>query len=579
MTVAKKRQRAVTNEPPPEHPDDPGPTAEVEPEAGPPPDPFQGAPSEIDRTREFVDQHGSDLRYCYPRKSWLRWTGSHWSWDAEAEVGRRAEETAKAHLAAEAMKAAGDFSRAKAAMAAASVAKREAMVKGARHHLAVAIEELDSDPWLLATETATIDLRTGEAREHIREDMITQVAPVRYDPKATCPRWERFLAEVLVTEAGEPDPDLVSFVQRAVGYSLTGATSEQCLFLLIGPTGANGKSVLLGVLSKLLADYSATLSFSTLLADRHGRSKGPELLPLLGSRLAAAVEPNAGQRLDEALVKKLTGEDEISVNPKYERVFSFENRAKLWLGCNAPPTLSSGGSAMARRLRVIPFRRTFIDPAEKGRPPHPPMEAELDRGLEEKLRAELPGILRWAVQGALEWQRRGLAPPESVRAAEADYQAENDPIAEWLAVYVRRSPGRPAKVGEAHRSYAAWCEAQGWRPVGPKKLAGLLRQAGFDIKVTKGHGSWLLDHEVTMPAAYAEKAAEPPPNDSVDLGADGCRWVPPYQKSARPPRVESFGQSVPNGTPEQTSLPMSAHADGPVADVDGDPDDIIEEWL
>jgi putative DNA primase/helicase len=479
-------------EPPETDPDDPGPQAELEPETGPRPDPFDHKPTEIDRTREFVDQHGDDLRYCYPRKRWLVWDRRRWTWEAEAEVGRRAEETAKRHLAKEAGYAKVEPERVKEAAKACSVAKRRAMVEGAQHHRTVTVDDLDADPWLLNCRNATIDLRTGQAHKHRREDMITKLVPVRHDPSARAPRWERFLSEVLVTETGDPDPELAAFVRRAVGYSLTGQTGEQALLLLVGHQGANGKSVLLGTLARLLGDYATTIAFGTLLLDHFARNKGPELLPLLGARLATAVEPNAGQRLDESMVKSLTGEDMITVNPKYEGVFSFRPQAKLWLACNTPPRLSSGGDAMARRIRVIPFRRHFS-------------EGEQQRDLAKTLAGELPGILNWAARGCREWQRIGLAPPAAVTLAEQAYQDENDPIAGWLAVHVHRAPGYQTPLTEAHRSYAAWCEGQGLHPVNSRTLAGLLRGHGFTVEKVGGVTK-IADVAVTLPATPEQEA-------------------------------------------------------------------------
>ena len=495
--------------PPPLDPDDPGPQAEVEPEAGPRPDTYDFCPTEIDRSREYVEQQGDDLRYCYARKKhgWLAWDGRRWSWDAQAEVARRAENTAKLHLAKESQYATSEPKRVKAAADACSVPKRRSMVEGAQHHLAVTIDELDSDPWLLNCENVTINLRTGEARAHRRGDLITKIAPVLYEPNARAPRWERFLAEVLVTETGELDSELAAFVQRAVGYSLTGETREQVLLLLVGPRGSNGKSVLLETLGELLGDYGCTLAFSTLLEDRHGRNKGPELLPLLGSRLAVASEPNAGQRLDESAVKSLTGEDRIAVNPKYEAVFEFDNRAKLWLACNMPPRLSSGGDSMMRRIRVVPFRRHFFNPRVKGREPSGPLEGVRDDRLADDLARELPGILCWAIEGCLEWQRRGLASPRSVTLAGDEYQGDNDPIAGWLAAHVCTSPGTKTKMIEAHRSYSAWAEGQGFKPVGSRNLGGLLKGHGYTLRRVGGY-SQVLDVLVTMPATAAEEDAE-----------------------------------------------------------------------
>ncbi len=455
--------------------------------------------TDIGNTDLFVKVHGRDLLYSYPRKKWLCWDSKKWSWEnGELQADKRAEDVAR-RLVNDAIKSFPfDSDEIKHGLNTSCVAKRRAMVQGARHHLAVNLESLDANDWLFNVQNGTIDLGTGDIRRHSRKDMITTVSPVRYDPEATCPRWDRFLQEVLVDGEKNTDNEMISFVQRAVGYTLTGKTSEQKLIMFVGPTGQNGKSVFLKVISKLLGDYSCNLPFTALLDDgksRNTRNKGPELLPLLGARLATAIEPNAGQKMDEAVIKALTGEDEISLNPKYEKVFSFRPKARLWIACNTPPNLSAGGSAMARRLVIVPFHRHFtLD--------------EREENLADKLMGELSGILNWALKGCADWLERGLAAPEAVATAGEEYAAEHDPIKGWLDAYVTPLLGYNEPLSRAYKSYMAYAEAQGFRAPSSRKLADLLRGHGHTVKRSTKGERYVFDVQINLPATSAEENAE-----------------------------------------------------------------------
>jgi putative DNA primase/helicase len=308
----------------------------------------------------------------------------------------------------------------------------------------VLLEQLDADPWLFNVVNGTIDLRTGILRPARREDLITKLAPVIYDPDARCPTWERFLQQIMAGNTA-----LITFLQRAIGYGLTGVTSEQVLLLLYG-TGANGKSTFLEVLRALFGDYARQAEFATFLA-RTSDAVRNDLARLAGARFVTAVEAASGRRLDEALIKQLTGGDPITARFLYQEFFEFTPQFKLFLATNHKPVIRGTEHAIWRRIRLIPFEVTIP-------------QAQQDRTLPDKLRAELPGILAWAVQGCLAWQRDGLPMPTEVHQATETYREEMDTFGLFLADYCivdPTDPTRRATTGELFDAYLTWCRQNG----------------------------------------------------------------------------------------------------------------------
>jgi putative DNA primase/helicase len=343
-------------------------------------------------------------------------------------------------------------------------------------------ERLDADPWVLNVCNGTLDLRTGHLRPHARADLLTKLAPVTYDPGALCPTWEAFLSRIL---AG--DVALIRFVQKVIGYSLTGSTQEQCLFILYG-AGANGKSTLIQTISALLGDYARQTPTESLLVQR-GDGVRNDLARLQGARFVSAVEVEGGRRLAEALVKQLTGGDTITARFLYGEHFEFQPMFKLWLAVNHKPVVQGTDHAIWRRLRLIPFTVTI--PA-----------AEQDKRLTEKLRAELPGILRWAVEGCLAWQQEGLAPPTAVKRATGDYRAEMDVIAAFIRDCCVVEPQRQVSTSELYAEYRGWCEQMGESAVTQKAFGTALRERGCTPGRTSGGRLWVgiaLREEETEP--------------------------------------------------------------------------------
>ena len=323
-------------------------------------------------------------------------------------------------------------------------------------------DALDSNPWLLNAENGTINLRDGSLQPHQRTDYLTKILPVSYCPYATCPQWEAFLWRVLAE-----DQALYDFLQRAVGYALTGDTSEQCLFILYG-FGQNGKSTFLEVLMDLLREYARQADFGTFLQKTQDAVRN-DLARLVGMRIVAAVEADEGKRLSEAVVKQITGGDTITARFLYSEFFDYRPQFKIFLGTNHKPVIKGTDHAIWRRIRLIPFQVTI------------PKE-EQNKHLKDELREELPGILAWAVQGCLEWQRIGLDPPAAVQQATEGYRSEMDVIGSFIADRCVVADYASIQSTSLYKTYEQWCEDNGEKPIAQRELSLRIQERGFDKK-------------------------------------------------------------------------------------------------
>jgi putative DNA primase/helicase len=312
--------------------------------------------------------------------------------------------------------------------------------------IAILPEHLDADPWLLNVENGTIDLRTGELHPHRREELITKLAPVVFDAAALCPTWDRFLKRIM-----GGDRELTDFLRRAAGYALTGDVSAEALFFLVG-SGSNGKSKFLGALRELLGDYARSLNPNLLLASasESANRASPDLMVLRGTRLATCIETAEERALSVATVKQITSTDRIPARALYAETTEFVPTHKLFLATNHRPRVNSADEGTWRRIFLVPFAVTI---PEEERDPH----------LPEKLRAELPGILAWAVSGCLEWQElhggiAGLAAPTRVRQATRSYREEEDVIAPFLADACQLAADARIPKGELFKAYERWAQ-------------------------------------------------------------------------------------------------------------------------
>lgn len=320
----------------------------------------------------------------------------------------------------------------------------------------------DRDPMLLHVRNGTIDLRTGKLREPSREDMITKMAPVTYDPDAPPPeKWLEFQRQIC-----GGDEELLRFKQRALGYSLTGNTDEECLFIAYGK-GANGKSTEQHVIGAILGDYASTTQFSTFTPQRN---EGPrtDIARLSGARFVRASEGSATHQLDEGLVKQTTGQDPVVARFLYRAEFEFVPQWKIWLATNHKPTIKGVDEGIWRRIKLLPY--TFTIPPE-----------QRDRRLRERLMEERQGILNWLIEGCLLWQEHGLGEAASVAQAVHEYQRESDVLAYFIEECCELGEGFSVPVRDLFRTYQTWARANGiQKPYPMQSFSKMLTERGFE---------------------------------------------------------------------------------------------------
>ena len=428
--------------------------------------------TDLGNAERLVALHGRDVRYVYAWARWLVYDGRRWIVDDAGEVERRAKETARGiyHEAATApteaeRKALADH--AKRSEAKSRIADMIALAQS-EPGIPVSPVMLDADPWLLNVENGTVDLRTGDLREHRRDDLITKMAGTRYEVAAPAPAFGSFLDRVL------PSAELQRFVQRVVGYCLTGDVSEQALLFLHG-AGANGKSTLINAILAMLGEYGQQAA-PDLLAAKTG-THPTELADLKGARFAASVEVEDGRRLAESLVKQLTGGDRIKARFMRQDFFEFDPTHKVFLAANHKPVIRGTDHAIWRRIKLVPFEVTVP-------------KKEQDPRLFEKLGAELPGILAWAVRGCSEWQRNGLGEPDEVRRATEGYRSEMDVLAAFLeerCVLLRNAETQATPLYEAYRH---WSDENGERPENQRRFGTRLSERGFEKAKRGGVYYW-----------------------------------------------------------------------------------------
>jgi P4 family phage/plasmid primase-like protien len=419
------------------------------------------------RADRFVGRHGRDLRFVPEREVWLTWEKDRWRLDGDGAVERLAVGMSKAMLVAAGTIPGTDDAAARVRAA----AVKEALACGDRRNIAdfihlarvnpavlLSVDKLDADPFVVGAGNCVIDLRTGAARPYTREDFITRTLACDMDPAATCPRWEQFMDEVF------PDPDVRHFVHKAVGYSLTGDMAEHVFFFPYG-VGRNGKSVFVRTLERsVFGGLSVRAGRGITAAPPNGKYPEGEVAELAGARMILTSETEQGQKLNENVLKDLTGGDTMRGRHLYESGFGFEPVGKLWIVGNHKPTIRGTDDGIWRRVRLIPFTQKFEGDAA-------------DRQLPEKLAAEASGILNWCVRGCLLWQKEGLEMPTVIRAAVDEYKRDEDRLADFLEDCVSESCGGTLDHADLFKAYQRHCEDNGNRhPLTSRSLAKELQE-------------------------------------------------------------------------------------------------------
>lgn len=420
--------------------------------------------TDIRNGRRFVEQHAHEARYCAPLGGWLVWDGTRWAYDDQGATLRMAKATVLA-MYDEASSILDEDKRIKfvrGVVNCESMIRLRAMLESASverevcmHHAA-----FDADPWLLNVANGTLDLRTGELREHRWTDLITKLAPVSYDPQAEDVVLRRYLASCT-----DGNPGLAHYLQKAAGYTLTGLCDEETIFLLLGP-GATGKSTLVEAMLALLGDYAVKTSFDTFLMQRNVGGARPDLVAMRGARMVAAVEPEKGRRLAASTLKEISGGDTLTVRDLYKSPISYRPTFKVWLAANAAPEMDDDDTGLWRRLHRLPFEHIV---AEDERDP------EVKRHLISDGRA---AVLAWAVQGCLLWQQERLHPPAIVRQKTAELRREFDPLAEFIAERCIVETGVECEARALRAAYEEWARTFGAQVISDKEWGRRLKGLG-----------------------------------------------------------------------------------------------------
>jgi putative DNA primase/helicase len=429
----------------------------------------------------LVYWHGDNLQYCEAKKTWFVWNGQYWKPDDSLETDRLAKNTIR-RIYTEAGQCENDIQRKAISTHARNSeanSKIQAMIALAKSEkdIIISAEELDTNAFLLNCQNGTVDLRTGELLPHNRKDEITKIIPVVYDKMAECPRWMRFLDEVFIG-----NKDLIRFVQYALGYSLTGSIQERCMFIAYG-NGANGKSKFLDTIEYILGDYSRHVEPSTFALKREEAGGAREdIARLCGTRFVSSIETSVSHRLNEELIKKMTGDRLITTRNLYEKSFEFEQTYKMWLATNNRPIIKGTDDGIWDRIRMIPFERKFLP-------------EEQDSLLYEKLIAEASGILYWIIEGCLLWQGVGLhlVTPDKVMNANTEYRSDMNTIQAFIDDCCAIEDKAFVTSKELYQLYVEWCLAGGERPESQKMLGSRLQglQHGIVSKKIDNKRTWV----------------------------------------------------------------------------------------
>lgn len=418
----------------------------------------------------FMDTFGKLVKYSYIDKCWYCYNGGYWETDNEGKVAQYIDMTVdnmrneKLHVSADV-----DPEKAKEAWdkflkKTRSNSSKKAILNEVQHRVPVLHGEFDQDKTLLNTSNGYVDLSSGILYEHDIKKMFSQQADVDYTDNIDCPEWSEFLDQIF-----DNDQELIHYIQKAVGYSATGSIKEQVMFILYG-NGRNGKSIFIDTISDILGTYAKSMQADSIMVRQNSSGANSDIARLESARLVTSSEPNEGVRLDEGLVKQLTGGDKVTARYLYGKEFEFKPQFKLWLATNHKPIIRGTDDGIWRRLMLIPFKVQI--PTDK-----------VDKDLKYKLQRESVGILNWIVEGALMWQREGLNPPASVTNASRQYREEMDVISLFVDDCCEVSDSYRAPAGELFKKYQSWANENSEYSMSKQKFGREMRQK-FEMKKT-----------------------------------------------------------------------------------------------
>lgn len=438
--------------------------------------------SDVGNAERLIATFGKIIRYRPGWKNgWLIWSGKHWQIDHDNKIEVLARKVIKLlQQQGHALPMDEDLALLKKEINK-FVLKSEndnrirAMINQAKSHSSIVVKELNKSPFLLNYKNGTLNTKTGKLQEHNRRDSITRLIDLKYDPEAMCPNWTEFINKIFLGNV-----ELIEYIQKSLGYSMTGNASQQCFYILHGQ-GSNGKGTFMKTVQTILGDYSATLKGNSLMEKMGDEGARGDLAKLENKYFVVVNELEENKGFDEALVKSLSsGADEvIPVRRMYEEEFDLRPTFKMWMTTNKLPKIKGTDQGIWRRVRKIPFEYNFEKDAEKN-----------ENFFEEKLLPEMPGILNWALEGCLKWQHEGMQVPDIVKYAIDDYKHDMDPVQRFIEECCIVSETVRANRNSLYDAYCEWCKENKEYTLSAIKLNRRLAEKDFKVVIVRGVKYW-----------------------------------------------------------------------------------------
>lgn len=427
--------------------------------------------TELGNAEWFSDAYAEKALYSN-QYSWLLWNGKKWESDDLGKVERWAAKLFKELWKAEDNEAALKWAR--------SCESRRILTNSlalAKSFLPVRTEELDRHKYLFNVQNGILDLKSGTLLPHSSKYLLTKISSVGYEKDAECPTWEKFLASIFKDEKGNADYELIRYVQKLIGYSMTGDISDQSIYFLYG-SGKNGKSTFINVIHDILGEYARQSNKDTFIANDNKNGANNDVARLVGSRFVSAIESAENEKLDESLVKQLTGGEKVTARFLHKEFFEFTPEFKVFFTTNHRPIIRGTDEGIWRRVKLIPFTVQIA-------------EADRDRDLPVKLRQEVSGILNWMLEGCLLWQKEGLTPPQSVEDASNDYKREMDILHPFLNECCIVEKSSYIELKKLYDSYLTYTLSNREIELKKRPFTRLLESRGFEKYVGAGNKTFI----------------------------------------------------------------------------------------
>ena len=429
--------------------------------------------TDVGNAERFVAMFKDQVKYCTIYKKWFIWNGKRWEQDDTGKIITYAIECVRNIIHDADLLPDGDRRKAliQHSLKSESNSRLKALLDIASGMPAITVrsEDLDQNVWLLNCQNGTIDLRTGKLQPHDSKDFITRICSAEYNPTCAIPLWKQLMEKIT-----GGDKEYMRYIQKALGYALTGDISEQAIFILYG-TGSNGKSTMLNIFAALLNGYAQSTSSDTFMQKKN-ESVNNDIARLKGARFVSAIEMEEGKRLAESLIKSMTGGDKLVTRFLYGEFFEYVPQFKVFLAVNHKPMIRDTTKSIWRRIKLMPFTNTFT-------------EQERDKHFASKIMAsEMPGILAWAVQGCLLWQQEGIIEPDVVATANRDYNEEMDSFSHFFDECCVVRDGARVTNKMLRAKYKEWCVDNGEHELSQRPFSQKLLEHGFEKKKSSSSG-------------------------------------------------------------------------------------------